>query len=65
LMFFRVVRSAFNQRRKILRNSLKQAISQDSLEKFLLASSLDPNIRPEKLTLLNFLDLAKIAKIPK
>jgi 16S rRNA (adenine1518-N6/adenine1519-N6)-dimethyltransferase len=64
-VFFRVVRFAFNQRRKTLRNSLKGVISQDSLESFLHESSLDPNIRPEKLTLLNFLNLAIIAKIPK
>jgi 16S rRNA (adenine1518-N6/adenine1519-N6)-dimethyltransferase len=57
---FRVVRTAFNQRRKTLRNSLKTIIPAPRLTRFFLNTNLSPNIRPENLTLENFIELARI-----
>ena len=50
-LFFRVVKMAFNQRRKTLRNSLKQLLAGNELpEEF-------TNQRPEKLSVEQFIDL--------
>lgn len=51
---FRIIRAAFNQRRKTLRNSLEGIISDKQLEKFFKKYSLDRNIRPEMLSLQDF-----------
>jgi 16S rRNA (adenine1518-N6/adenine1519-N6)-dimethyltransferase len=57
-LLFKIIRSAFNQRRKTLRNSLKGKIASERLEGFLLKNNLNLNIRPEKLSLAEFADLA-------
>ncbi|MBU1870399.1 MAG: ribosomal RNA small subunit methyltransferase A [Candidatus Omnitrophica bacterium] len=57
--FFKIVRSAFNKRRKTLRNSLSNIISKESLEKFFKEFSLSRNIRPEELSVLEFMNLAR------
>lgn len=49
-----VVRTAFGQRRKTLRNNLKQLISADALE----ALDIDPGLRPERLTLAEFVRIS-------
>lgn len=56
-LFFRIIRSAFNKRRKTLRNSLEGIISAEKLEKFFLKYSLDKNTRPERLSLQDFANL--------
>ena len=56
-ILFKVIRGAFNQRRKTLRNSLKNLIHPARLEEYLLKYSLDINIRPESLTLQDFINL--------
>lgn len=53
-MFFKLIRSAFNQRRKTLRNSLAAFISLGSLSAFLDGQGIDRNARPEVLTLEQF-----------
>lgn len=58
--FFKVIRTAFNQRRKTLRNSLSQVIPQKKIESFLKERGLNQNIRPEKLSLNDFALLANI-----
>lgn len=50
----RVLREAFNQRRKTLRNNLKNLISAEQLE----AIGLNPGERPEKLSLADFVAIA-------
>ncbi len=55
-LFFRVVKSAFGQRRKMLANSLKSII--DEPRDFLIKIGIDPMKRPEELTIEDF---AKIA----
>jgi len=50
----RVVREAFNQRRKTLRNTLKQLMTAAEIE----AASVDGSLRPEQLDLAAFVRLA-------
>lgn len=54
---FKVVRAAFNQRRKTLRNSLKGLLPPKKLERFFLKYSIDKNTRPERLTRHDFINL--------
>ncbi|MNM69599.1 Ribosomal RNA small subunit methyltransferase A [compost metagenome] len=50
----RVVREAFNQRRKTLRNTLKGLLSSEDIE----AVGVDPTLRPEQLDVDAFVRLA-------
>lgn len=54
---FTVIRAAFNQRRKTLRNSLKGKVPLEKLEEFFLKNKLSLNTRPEDLSLAEFADL--------
>jgi 16S rRNA (adenine1518-N6/adenine1519-N6)-dimethyltransferase len=57
----RVVREAFNQRRKTLRNTLKALLPSDAIE----AAGVDGSLRPEQLDLAAFVRLAdKLAEQP-
>ncbi|MDD5108889.1 MAG: 16S rRNA (adenine(1518)-N(6)/adenine(1519)-N(6))-dimethyltransferase RsmA [Candidatus Omnitrophica bacterium] len=58
-MFFKLIRTAFGQRRKTLRNSLGGSVLQEVLEEFLEESGIDKNVRPEDLSLEQFAGLAK------
>ncbi|MFH0827110.1 MAG: 16S rRNA (adenine(1518)-N(6)/adenine(1519)-N(6))-dimethyltransferase RsmA [Candidatus Omnitrophota bacterium] len=58
--FFQIVRTAFSQRRKTLRNSLAGLVPPEALECFFRLSSKDANIRPERLSPQDFLELTKI-----
>ncbi len=49
-----ILRTAFNQRRKTLRNSLKELINSEQLE----ALAISPTARPETLTLQQFVAIA-------
>lgn len=49
-----LVTTAFNQRRKTIRNNLKKLITAEQLE----ALGIDPGLRPEKLTLQNFVAIS-------
>ena len=49
-----VVRTAFNQRRKTLRNNLKPLLSGDEIEQL----GIDPGLRPERLTLKEFIAIS-------
>ena len=51
VLFFRVVKACFNQRRKMLRNSVKSAFKIDTGE------YPDLHLRPEQLTVHQFIDL--------
>jgi 16S rRNA (adenine1518-N6/adenine1519-N6)-dimethyltransferase len=55
-MFFRVVRTAFSQRRKTLSNSLKGLA--ENPKNVLAAAGIDPQRRPETLSLREFAKLA-------
>ncbi len=56
-MFGEVVRRAFTQRRKTVRNALKSVLSEDEL----LALSIDPSLRPENLSLANYIMISNAA----
>jgi 16S rRNA (adenine1518-N6/adenine1519-N6)-dimethyltransferase len=61
-LFFKIVRAAFNKRRKTLRNSLEGIIPRDKLNMFFLKSGIDRNIRPEDLSQQDFFNLVKFIK---
>jgi len=57
-LLFKVIRAAFNQRRKTLRNSLENIAAKEKLCKYFEINNINPNIRPEDLSLENFARLA-------
>ncbi len=57
--FFRIVRAVFNQRRKTLRNSLEGVVAPGRLNQFFSTFKIDKDIRPEKLSFRDFLNLSK------
>ncbi len=57
---FKVIRAAFNQRRKTLRNSLKGKVPLKNLECFFFKNKLNSNVRPEELSLEDFASLVNI-----
>jgi len=61
-LFFKIIRGAFNKRRKTLRNSLEGLIPLESLEAFFDLSGLSKNIRPEELNLDDFAVLTNLVK---
>lgn len=59
-LFFKIIRSAFNQRRKTIKNSLKGIVPQDIIDGFLKGQELSRNIRAEELSLKEFAHLANM-----
>ncbi len=55
-VFGRVVAQAFSQRRKTLRNSLKQLLDEGTI----IAARLDPGCRPEQLSVADFATLSNL-----
>ncbi len=51
-----VAAAAFNQRRKTLRNNLRQMLSAEAMQ----AAGIDPGLRPEQLGLEDYLTLARL-----
>jgi len=60
-MLFRIIRSAFNQRRKTLRNSLKESLPPHILGIFFETRHIGPNTRPEQISLDDFITLTNLA----
>ena len=58
--FFKIVRAAFNKRRKTLRNSLDGVVPRDKLNDFFTVFHIDPNTRPECLSVNDFINLSKV-----
>jgi 16S rRNA (adenine1518-N6/adenine1519-N6)-dimethyltransferase len=58
--FFKIIRAAFNQRRKTLRNSLEGIVSLQKLSLFFKNYGIDPDIRPEDLTIEDFAHLVNL-----
>lgn len=56
-----LVTTAFNQRRKTIRNNLKKLISAEQLE----ALGIDPGLRPENLSLQNFVAISDTLTLQK
>lgn len=61
-LLFKVIRAAFNKRRKTLRNSLSEIVTKENLGLFFSSYKLNPNIRPEEMCLQDFANLTKILK---
>ncbi|MCM8800644.1 MAG: 16S rRNA (adenine(1518)-N(6)/adenine(1519)-N(6))-dimethyltransferase RsmA [Candidatus Omnitrophica bacterium] len=53
----RIIRTAFNYRRKMLKNSLKDLIPEEKLQQFFIKYNINPSIRAEKLSLKDFINL--------
>ncbi len=64
-LFFKIIRGAFNQRRKTLGNSLRGIVSGSVLDEFFAKSGLDRMVRPERLTLENFALLTNLQILSK
>lgn len=63
VLFFKIVRQAFNMRRKTLVNNLKaMGYSRELIEKFLDKADIDMKARGETLTVERFANLANIIK---
>lgn len=62
--FFRTARGAFSQRRKTLANSVSSAmqIDKQTVIKAIELSGLDPNVRPEKLSMSEFIGFSENLK---
>lgn len=56
---FKLIRTAFQQRRKNIVNSLKGLVGKEKLEDSLKVLGIDFNSRPENLTLSNYIGLCK------
>ena len=56
---FKLIQTAFQQRRKNIVNSLKGLAPREKLEESLKSLGIDPNARPENLTLSNYIALSK------
>lgn len=59
-LFFKVIRAAFGQRRKTLRNSLEGTTALEKLALFFKRYNIDNNIRPEDLSLEDFANLVNL-----
>ena len=63
--FSHVVKAAFGQRRKTLRNTLSALVgSAEAAEKLLASSGIDPSLRPESLNVDAFAELARRLPLP-
>ncbi|MCJ8313953.1 MAG: 16S rRNA (adenine(1518)-N(6)/adenine(1519)-N(6))-dimethyltransferase RsmA [Saccharospirillaceae bacterium] len=56
LLFSEIVRTSFAQRRKTLRNNLKTIITAEQLESI----NINPTLRPENITLDQFIDISNL-----
>lgn len=59
---FRITRTAFGKRRKMLKNTLKDTVPQAVLEAFFQSRGINPSTRPEDLSLQDFINLVQTKK---
>ena len=59
-LFKRVVKTAFNQRRKMLRVSLRQILQSEGIQ--MIADSLFSTLRPEQLSIQQFVELTNLVE---
>ena len=59
-LLFKLIRAAFGQRRKTLRNSLEGLVSPQVLEEFLSSQGISVNIRPDDISLEQFAHLENL-----
>jgi 16S rRNA (adenine1518-N6/adenine1519-N6)-dimethyltransferase len=60
VMLFKIIRTAFQQRRKTMKNGLEELILNRKLEEFFRLYDIDPRIRAEDLALQDFANLANL-----
>jgi len=60
-LFFRIIRAAFNKRRKTLRNSLQEVVDAETIDRFFSLRHIDRNTRPELLSLEEFAYLSQMS----
>ena len=58
VLFKRLVKTVFNQRRKMLRVSLRQLLPQEAID--VLATQTDLTLRPEQLSIPQFVELTNL-----
>jgi 16S rRNA (adenine1518-N6/adenine1519-N6)-dimethyltransferase len=61
-LLFRIIRAGFGKRRKTLRNSLHGLVDAQKMDKFFLKFNIDPLVRPERLSLSDFVNLLNLIK---
>ena len=59
-LFKRVVKTAFNQRRKMLRVSLRQILQSEAIQ--MIADSVFSTLRPEQLSIQQFVELTNLVE---
>ena len=59
-MLFKIIRTAFGQRRKTMKNGLEELIPNRKLEEFFRLYDIDPRIRAEDLALQDFANIANL-----
>jgi 16S rRNA (adenine1518-N6/adenine1519-N6)-dimethyltransferase len=59
-MLFKIIRSAFQQRRKTMKNGLEEVIPAEKLDQFFRQYDIEPRIRAEDLSLQDFANLANL-----
>jgi 16S rRNA (adenine1518-N6/adenine1519-N6)-dimethyltransferase len=60
-LYFRIIKTAFNQRRKTIANTLKSLYGANIVE-YLISSGIDPKLRPETISPKQFADLSNTIK---
>ncbi|MEW6170766.1 MAG: 16S rRNA (adenine(1518)-N(6)/adenine(1519)-N(6))-dimethyltransferase RsmA [Candidatus Omnitrophota bacterium] len=59
-LLFKIIRTSFQKRRKVLKNTLKELIPQETIQNALAKLNLSPTIRPENLSLDDFIELSNL-----
>ena len=60
-LLFRIIHASFKKRRKTLRNSLEGIMPENILKDFFMRYDINPNTRPEKFALNDFIALTRYA----
>ncbi|MFC1593712.1 16S rRNA (adenine(1518)-N(6)/adenine(1519)-N(6))-dimethyltransferase RsmA [Candidatus Omnitrophota bacterium] len=53
-LLFQIIHICFNQRRKMITNTLKEFLGKSSLDELYAVAAIDPTVRPEQLSLQDF-----------
>lgn len=62
VLLFKIIRNAFNQRRKTLKNSLEGIVEKEVLDEYFRRFAVSSNIRPQDMSLDDFARLANLSK---
>lgn len=59
-LLFKIIRTSFQKRRKVLKNTLKEIIPEEKIQNALAKLNFLPTIRPENLSLDDFIELSNL-----